>query len=542
MEARVEARTAELAEASEQVRKNLTERAQADEQIRWLAGFPGENPNPIFEVDLPGTLTYFNPIARAIFPDLPALGFQHPIFEGLSSLVAAFREEGKPFVVREVQWGDTTYEQQLGASVAHSRVRIYMRDVTERRQAEEALRRYTERLKTLQEIDRAILGTSSPEAIGEAALRHMAHVVPFLRASITTFDVATGEGVVVAVQPRGSSTPLGVGSRVLLSALGSIEDLRRGIIRTVDDPLSIPIDGAGSAMIVPLVSRGELIGTLNLASEQAGALSLEAVSIVREVADSLAIAIHQADLHAQVERHAGELEERVALRTEELESFSYSVSHDLRAPLRAIDAFSRLLARDYGEQLDAEGQRRLNIVRNSAGNMQQLIDDLLAFSRSVRQDIQFVDIDLRDLAASVFEQLKLLASDRNVRLTIGDLPAARGDRSLIRQVFENLLSNAIKFTRLREEAVIEIDHRVDEGEVVYFVRDNGVGFDDRYADRLFKVFQRLHSQEEFEGSGVGLAIVQRIIRRHRGRVWAEGRVNEGTTIYFTLPRPRAAPR
>jgi PAS domain S-box-containing protein len=237
-----------------------------------------------------------------------------------------------------------------------------------------------------------------------------------------------------------------------------------------------------------------------------------------------------------------ELEQRVVQRTaqleavnKELEAFSYSVSHDLRAPLRAIDGFSRVILEDYIDELNDEGKRVLNIIRNNTQKMGQLIDDLLLFSRLGRQEISPSDISMTELAKGVFEEIKSPADERNLQFNMKTLPLAQGDRSMMKQVFANLLSNAIKFTRSRKMATIEIGGINDGAENIYYVKDNGVGFDMQYVNKLFGVFQRLHSAEEFEGTGVGLAIVQRIIHRHGGRVWAEGRVNEGATFYFSLP-------
>jgi len=200
-----------------------------------------------------------------------------------------------------------------------------------------------------------------------------------------------------------------------------------------------------------------------------------------------------------------------------LETFSYSVSHDLLTPLRAIDGFSHILLKYHTDKLDEEGKRLLNIIRSNTDKMGQLIDDLLFFSSSVRQEMHKMEIDMGQLAKEVFEELKFLVPERAFQLEIESLPPALGDRSMIRAVFVNLLSNAIKFTGPKEPAVIEVGSKTEDGENRYYVKDNGVGFDMRYADKLFGVFQRLHRTDEFEGTGVGLAIVQRIIHRHGGR-------------------------
>jgi len=238
-----------------------------------------------------------------------------------------------------------------------------------------------------------------------------------------------------------------------------------------------------------------------------------------------------------------ELEQRVAERTaqleasnRELESFTYSVSHDLRAPLRAINGFAEMVQEGYGEKLDDEGRRKLRVIRESSQKMGQLIDDLLVFSRLGRRAISAVETDMAALARQVFEELRLATTGNPARLTIKPMPSARCDPALIRQVWINVLANAIKFSAVREEPLIEAGGYADGAQDVYYVKDNGVGFDMRYHEKLFGVFERLHGASEFPGTGVGLAIVKRVVERHGGRVWAEGRVDAGATFYFTLPR------
>jgi PAS domain S-box-containing protein len=218
----------------------------------------------------------------------------------------------------------------------------------------------------------------------------------------------------------------------------------------------------------------------------------------------------------------------------ELESFSYSVSHDLRSPLRAMDGFSRILQEDYSAQLPPEAQRYLQLVRSSAQQMGRLIDDLLAFSRLGRQSLNKQYVLPIDLVNNVLDELKSEFTGRRVDIVISDLPACEADPILLKQVFVNFISNALKFTRKREAARVEVGSQTMNGKVVYFIKDNGAGFDMQYMHKLFGVFQRLHSTDEYEGNGVGLANVQRIIHRHGGTVWAEGEVDKGATFYFTL--------
>jgi light-regulated signal transduction histidine kinase (bacteriophytochrome) len=239
-----------------------------------------------------------------------------------------------------------------------------------------------------------------------------------------------------------------------------------------------------------------------------------------------------------------ELEQRVSKRTtelevvnKELESFSYSVSHDLRAPLRHIDGFLELLEKKTEDALDEQARHYIENISGAARKMGQLVDDLLSFSRMGRHAVTARQVDIGGLVRDILPELELETAGRTVDWRIGDLPEVSGDAAMLRVVLMNLMSNAIKFTQPREKARIEIGSLPGrDAETVIYVRDNGVGFDMAYADKLFGVFQRLHRADEFEGTGIGLASVRRIIARHGGRTWAEGKPDQGATFYFTLPQ------
>lgn len=223
------------------------------------------------------------------------------------------------------------------------------------------------------------------------------------------------------------------------------------------------------------------------------------------------------------------------LANKELESFSYSVSHDLKTPVRAIQGFSRMLLEEHRSGLNPEGRRLLQVVIDNTRLMDQLIDGLLNLSHLSRQPMHKFSIDLAGIARGNFETLRGREPGREMRLIVQEMPPAWGDYALLHQVMMNVLDNAVKYTSAKNPAIIEVGGRREKGETVYYVKDNGAGFDEKYAHKLFGVFQRLHGGQEYQGTGIGLALVRRIIQRHGGRVWAEGKKGEGATFYFSLP-------
>ncbi|MBI5179499.1 MAG: PocR ligand-binding domain-containing protein [Nitrospinae bacterium] len=278
---------------------------------------------------------------------------------------------------------------------------------------------------------------------------------------------------------------------------------------------------------VPVMAEERLPGILKLLS------GIASIIVSQTLARKKALAA-KAEVERQVEERTAEL----AAVNKELEAFAYSVSHDLRAPLRSITGFAQLIQSRHGAHLPPEAREFFQLIVGNSERMNQLITGMLDFSRMRRSAMEYVTVDMEHLAKEVFIELAHAREGRSVSFRCGALPAVRGDLMMLHQVMMNLLSNAIKFTKTRENAVIAVEGEAGEGVVTYHVRDNGVGFNMRYAEKLFKVFQRLHAQEDYEGTGVGLALVHRIIERHGGRIWAESEEGVGTVFHFSLPAAR----
>jgi len=415
---------------------------------------------------------------------------------------------------------------------------------------EEKERRYVERLRLLHEVDRGLLRHSTPLEIAEAALRPLRDLLGVPRAIVNLFDLEKGEVEWLAAIGRKELRAGGV--RYPIGLMGDLEALRRGDPQVIDTEALPPsahrdallASGVRIYMAVPMVAAEALIGAISFGGESRE-FPPEQVEIAREVAAQLAIAIAQARLLEQVQRHAEELERRVRERTEELrvrtealelankelESYSYTVSHDLRAPLRAIDGFARIFEETYGPQVDDEGRRLLKVIRDASLRMDRLIESLLAFSR-IGREVKAEPLDMGALAAEAWAEL---GTNGSPAFSLAELPEARGDHALLKQVWANLLSNAVKYSAKSAEPRVEVSGERRDGERIYCVNDNGVGFDMRYYARLFGVFQRLHAEADYPGTGVGLATVQRIVSRHGGRVWAESAPGTGARFFFSLP-------
>ena len=302
--------------------------------------------------------------------------------------------------------------------------------------------------------------------------------------------------------------------------------------------------GLHSVIVVPLTARDKTFGSITLVSSESGRTFKQPdLRLAESLAERAATAVDNARLYHEANQAKAELEQRVNRRTEELrksneelEAFSYSVSHDLRAPLRAVDGFSRIVQEEYSEHLPDEGQRYLNLIRQNSQQMGRLIDDLLTLSRLSRYTPEFEKVDMKMLVKEVVSELKPEFPNPAAKIRIRSLPVAYGDPHLLHQVWVNLLMNALKYSKNVQKPLVEIVGKNENSSGTYIIHDNGIGFDMKYAHKLFEVFQRLHKAEDYEGTGIGLAIVKRIITHHRGEVWAESTPGEGATFYFTLPQ------
>ena len=443
-------------------------------------------------------------------------------------------------------------------------VRIMVaRDRTEQMGARVELARMNRLYAALIEINEALFRVRSPGDLFRAVCRVLVERGAFKMAWVGWHDLASHRVLVVgshgdetgfldSVRVFSDDRPEGTGPTGL-----AIRDGRAVICNDyIEDARTVPWREAAvraswrSSAAFPIRGEGEARGALTVYSSEPGFFGDGEVSLLGEAAADITYALANLGREAQRKRAEdeirslnAELERRVKERTKELEeaiqqldAFSYSVSHDLRAPLRAIEGFSAMVVEKLGGQADEESRRLLGVVRANAQRMARLIDDLLTFSRSGRKEMAIGLVDMRKLALSAFEEVTAGLERRTpIDFRLGELPEVRGDEALLRQVWVNLMSNAVKFSAKREAAVVEIEGGVAGNESFFRIRDNGAGFDMAYADKLFGVFQRLHGMTEFEGTGVGLALVHRIVVRHGGRVEASGEVGKGACFSFSLP-------
>jgi len=463
-----------------------------------------------------------------------------------------------------VLWITTHAELVRDADGKPVRLLTTAHDITERKVAErekadaaEQLQRYAERLESLSQIDRLILSARSPEEVANATLAQTRKLVGWPRVSILLIDRDAGELVMIASNSERESV-LRPGFRTPLESLGEVDDLRRGEIRSYADvrdaedwPVKQTLLDAGihTLVFVPMIVEGELIGVLGLSSEAvAEPLSDESTEILRQVAASLAVALQQARLHERLEQHASELEERVAERTtelgeanDELEAFAYSVAHDLRAPLRAMTGFSEALIEDYAAELGEEGADYAHRIADAASAMDHLIEDLLAYSRLARAEIYVEPVSLQQALDEALSQQQGAIDTSQAELTVDKaFPEVEGNYRTLVQVISNLISNALKFVAPGETPAVRISAESARGRVRLSVEDKGIGIDPEHAQRIFRVFERLHGGEVYPGTGIGLAIVRKGVERMNGQVGVEPQPGKGSRFWIELDAARGS--
>lgn len=543
--------------------RDVTERKQAEDALRESEQkFKNivEHSNELFYIhDTRHKLTYISPQAIAILGYTPEemitewtnLVTDNPINEQgiqITELAIQSGKKQRPYllelyrkdggkVLLEIDESPLMNDEGAVTGIVGA-----ARNVTEQKNAEEELKRYREHLEELVQERTAELELANRQLQTEIDVRIT--VADALRASEEKYrSIVDNIGIGIALISPGMEI-LSL-NRQMKEWFPSIDTERRPICyRAFNTPPRSEVctycptwktlqDGTVHMSITETPGTGGVRNYRIIASpiRDKNEQIVAAIEMVEDITEIKRAEEKIIRLNQELQYNIAQLENT----NKELESFSYSVSHDLRAPLRSIDGFSRVLLEDYGDKFDEEGRNYLNRVRNASQRMGQLIDDLLSLSRVSRREMRHEMIDLSALVNTLAEELQGLHPERQMAWSIQPGIIARGDAGLLRILFENLLGNAIKFTGRKKVAEIEFLKREDQGEEVYCIRDNGAGFDMSYSDKLFGAFQRLHSQDEFPGTGIGLAIVQRIVYRHGGRIWAEGALDKGAAFSFTLP-------
>ena len=406
----------------------------------------------------------------------------------------------------------------------------------------ENLQRRTQELAALNAASRAMTSMLNPQVVLKQVMDEVRRMVGAEGASVLLRDPTSDDMIFAAAAGPGAEGLVGLRVPITMGIAGWVVRERQSALvgdAPGDSRFSSSTDTitgltTRSVLAVPLKFKGAVWGVIEAINQASGVFDEHDQEMLEALAGSAAIAIENAQLYASQEQRVAERTAQLKAANQELEAFAYSVSHDLRAPLRSIDGFSQALLQDYAGCLDDQGQHYLQRIRAATLQMSQLIDDLLKLSRVTRSEMRREPVDLSALAQAIAAELQAAQPERQIEWSIAPGLVVNADANLMRILLNNLMGNAWKFTARHPTARIELGIIRQDGEPVYFVRDDGAGFDMAYVDKLFGAFQRLHSVNEFEGTGIGLATVQRIAHRHGGRVWAEGAVEQGAAIYFTL--------
>ncbi len=478
---------------------DITDARKAQTELVRLASFPEKNPNPIIELNLSGKIEYLNPISKGLFLDIEKKQFDHPFLKGINNIITEIQEQKYPRF-REIKCKEKYYHQSITYIPESKRIIIYSTDITSRKHAEEELEKSEKKYRLIVENSMYVIMMTQPD------------------------------GIISYISPS-SKELLGYPPEELIGTNPSIAypDDEKKVHQALTRALNGEKDSGFEYRI--LTKQGEVRWVSHSWSPIFLNETLQSIiSVVVDITDRKSSEEKIKKLNENLIRRSIEL----VIANKELETFSYSVSHDLRAPLRSIDGFSQALLEDYAGKLDKQGEEYLHRVRNATKRMEQLIDDLLRLSRLTRTEMTIETVDLGKIANTVINELKKTDPSRKYKFKTQKNILTDGDANLLSILLENLLGNAWKFTKKRKFTEIEFGKKQQDKETVFFIRDNGAGFNMKYADKLFIPFQRLHDDAEYPGTGIGLGIVARIVNRHGGRIWAESEENKGTTFLFTL--------
>jgi PAS domain S-box-containing protein len=542
--------------------RDITDRKRTEERLSFLGAIVENSDDAVVGKDFEGRVLSWNRGAERMF----GYTSTEMIGQSILRIVSPDRPDEESGILREVLTGETRHFETVRVRKDGQRIEVALtispiknaggeiigissiaRDITARKQAEAREAAFAKLARSLSEVTsgaaaaRVIAETASDLMGWDACSLDLYSPESDLVTPVINIDTLNSQRVDVA-PAYGNQPPSAIVRQVLVHGAQLILrqepfEFSPGVV-----PFGNTSRPSASLMYVPIRLGEKVVGILSIQSYTPRAYREQDLATLQTLADQCSGALERVRAAEEVRRLNAELEQRVLQRTAELsaanremEAFTYSVAHDLRAPLRHINAFARILHEDFGKVLGNEGIQFLENIQSGSRNMSELVDDLLNLARIGRQELKREPTLLMGLVKTIVEEIKRETTQRKIDFHIEPLPVVQCDPGLMKVVFSNLLSNAVKYTRPRPTAKVEVGSQKHNGGMAVFVRDNGVGFDMRYANKLFGVFQRLHRPEDFEGTGVGLATVDRIIRKHGGKVWAEAEVDRGATFYFTLP-------
>ena len=519
-------------------------------EVPEAPSFAYHNPSPVVRFDSTGTVLTINPAAvELIGPEAMEGTSLVSLLPSMTSVNLSQTIATDSHIDFETEIGDRWFHFVVVGISEYGVGHLYGYDITVRHRAQNALRgsvaeqrRRTREQETLSNIARVIGSSLAIEEVYERFAREVAQLIPFDRIVINLtadrpgYMVDTYQSSAVEVPDRARDQSYSIegtlsqavieSQRCIVFQPGNEEEAGGGYVGLVGAYGM----GLRSFLSAPLLYRGEPIGCLNLHSLKESAYSERHRLLAERIAVYIAGAIANAQLHSQVTKQSEEL----SRSNRELEQFAYVASHDLQEPLRMVSSYVSLLGRRYGGELDERADKYIHFAVDGANRMQGLIHDLLAYSRVGTRGEELVPTDTVPVLQETLSNLEVAIGESKAKVEYDDLPWVMGDPSQLRQLFQNIIGNALKF-RSEARPRVEVAANREGDQWTFSIRDNGVGFDQRYAERIFGVFKRLHRNAEIPGTGIGLAICQRIIDRHEGRIWAESKLGEGSCFYFTLP-------